>query len=104
MAGERYVHGFCGGAGGVSDIGEPGPSGGDGWVWAVVDAHDWGGVRDRDFVGSFVADSGVRESCYACDSVCGAYDFAHGGVAACGKPEDGGAAGADGVDSGDGGG
>ncbi len=98
MAGERRVPEFCGGAGGVSDTGEPGPGGGDGWVWALVDAHGRRGVRNRHSAGSSAEDSNVCQSCVARSAVRCLDDLAHGGVAACRESEIGGAAGADGVD------
>ena len=104
MAGERRVPELCGGAGGVSDFGEPGPGRRDGRLRALVDAHDRSGLRDRDFAGAGAADTHGIELGGAGGALCSVDDWAHGGVAACGESEDGGAAGADGVDSSDGGG
>ena len=104
MAGERCVPELCGGAGGVSDFGEPGPGGGYGGVRVVVDAHDRGGLRDCDLGGAIVADTvGFRVGGTG-GALCFVDDWADGGFTACGESEDGGAAGANGVDPGDGGG
>ena len=104
MAGERCVFEFCGGAGGVSDLGEPGPGGCHGGIRVVVDAHDRGGVRDCDIAGTFVEDADVFEPGWTCGALYLADDWVDGGVAACGESEDGGATGADGIDPGDDGG
>ncbi len=104
MVGERCVPELRGGAGGVSDFGKPGLGGGDGGVRIVADAHDWSCLRDRDFAGAGAADAHVFESGGARGAMRCAHDWAHGSVAACRQPQDGGAADADGVDSSDGGG
>jgi len=101
VVGERCVFEFCGGAGGVSDFGEPGPGRGHGGVRAVVDAHDRRGVRGgaaggAHWAGAFIA--GITEPGGV---VRRADDRSYGGVAACREPEDGGAASADGLDRGD---
>ena len=72
------------GAGSVSDIGEQGSGGGDGWVWALVDAHDWSGVRGGNSAGATTEDSNVRQSSDTSGAVRRLDDFAHGGFAARG--------------------
>jgi len=84
VAGERCVPELCGGAGGISDFGEPGPGGGDGWVRVVVDAYDWSGVRDYHAAGSIAANADGCELGDAGGAVCCTHDWAHGGVATLG--------------------
>src|SRR5260370_24511107 len=91
VAGERCVPELCDGARGVSDPGEPGLCRSHSWVWALVDAHDRGSLRDCDSVGSIVANADVCEFCDAGGALRPFDDLAHGGVAACGQPYDGGA-------------
>ena len=102
LAWERCVFEFCCGAGGVSCFGEPRSGRGGGWVFAWVDAHDWGDLR------RCVSGEPIFAEPEFCDVgspgyvVRGADDFLDRGVAACRQSADGGVAGADGVDRGHG--
>lgn len=104
MAGKRCVPELCGGAGGVPDFGEPGPGGGHCWLFADADASGRDCLRRGAPAGTAHEDSNVCELRDACSVVRGADDRVDGGLAVHGEREDGSAAGANGIDSGDSGG
>jgi hypothetical protein len=104
VAGERRVPELCGGAGCVSDFGEPGPGWGDRWIFADTDAFGWNRVRHCVAIGKAHPHSNVRQFLDAGGAMRGADDRADGDLAVHGEREDGSTARADELDSGDGGG
>src|SRR6266852_5568783 len=103
VAGERCVLELRGGAGGVPDSAEPGPGRVDGRVCAGADAPPWGDLRRGVSARAGRTHADICELYCAGRALRGADDCVHRGIAGRGQSEDGGAAGADGFDPGDGG-
>ncbi len=104
VAGKRCASELCGGAGGVPDPAEPGPGRGDGGICIGTGAPPWSDLRRGVFVGAGGAHTDLCQFCDTGSSLRGADDCVHGGIAGRGQSEDGGVAGANGFDPGDGGG
>src|SRR5947207_488102 len=103
VAWERYFPELCGGARRVSGAGvEPGPGRSSGGVCVDEDAFNWNRLWRRHFARAVDSDKGGCQHGVACRVVLDADDCGDGSFATNGYAENGGAADADGIDSGDG--
>jgi len=103
VAWERYFPELCGGARSVSRAdAEPGPGRSAGRVRVDEDAFNWNCLWRRRFARAVDSDNGGCQRGGACRVVFDADDCADGNFAISGYAENGGAADADGLDSGDG--